>query len=137
MDKGYSAFRQIDYKLAINIMLVLLAAIILFHILILFQLLPWQIVWGGRLDNLHEMRLFEIISIMINVFIGIVIAIKGGYVRAILPAKTMSLALYVFVAIFILNTLGNIFSNSLLEAIIFTPVTFLGAVLCYRIAIEK
>ena len=137
MEKRYSAFRQIDFKLAINVMLALLMAIILFHILVLFQLVPWQMVWGGRLDNLPEMRLFEIISITINVFIAIVIATKGGYVRAILPAKAISLALYIFVVLFILNTLGNIFSNSLLEAIIFTPVTLLSAVLCYRIAIEK
>lgn len=118
-------------------MLVLLVAIILFHILVLFQLVPWQIVWGGRLDNFHEMRLFEIISIMINVFIGIVIATKGGYIRGILPAKITSLSLYVFVVLFILNTLGNIFSKSLVEAIIFTPITLLSAVLCYRIAIGK
>lgn len=137
MDKRYSVFRQIDYKLAVNIMLVLLATIILFHILVLLQLVPWQIVWGGRLDNLHEMRLYEIISITINVFIGIVIAIKGGYVRGILPTKVVSLAIYLVVVLFALNTLGNFFSNSLLEALIFTPVTLLCAVLCYRIAIEK
>lgn len=137
MEKRYSVFRQLDFKLAINVMLVLLAAIILFHILVLFQLVPWQMVWGGRLDNLHEMRLFEIISITINVFIAIVIATKGGYVRGILPAKVVSPALYSIVVLFALNTLGNIFSNSLLEALIFTPVTLLCAVLCYRIAIEK
>ncbi|MCF6268271.1 MAG: hypothetical protein L3J41_01010 [Melioribacteraceae bacterium] len=36
-----------------------------------------------------------------------------------------------------INTIGNLFSNNFWEMIIFTPLTFISAILCYRMAVEK
>jgi len=51
--------------------------------------------------------------------------------------KIVTIALWAFVVLFAINTVGNVLSKTSLETIIFTPLTFLSAVLCFRIAIEK
>ncbi len=45
--------------------------------------------------------------------------------------------MWVMVAIFGLNTIGNLFAESMLEKLVFTPVTAALAVLSLRLAIEK
>lgn len=129
--------KKINFKFAVNAMLVLLTTVIVFHLSILAEVVPYQVVWGGRLENLSKMRVFEMISITINLLILSIIAIKGGYIRASISSKMANVALWVIIVLFAINTVGNVFSKSSLEAIIFTPLTFLSAVLCYRIIIES
>ncbi|MBU1821706.1 MAG: hypothetical protein KKG00_09395, partial [Bacteroidetes bacterium] len=45
--------------------------------------------------------------------------------------------LWLFVAVFALNTLGNLVSFSSLETIVFTPLTTLLALFTARVALEK
>lgn len=129
--------KKIDFKLAINTMIIILISVLVFHLLILAEIVPYDIVWGGRLENKSQMRIFEIASITINLFMISVVAIKGGYIRAIIPEKITAVILWAIVVLFSLNTIGNILSNTLFETIVFTPVTFTSAILCYRIVIEK
>jgi len=84
--------KKISLQFAINTMLILLALALCYHVLILTELIPYQITWGGRLETKPQM-----------------------YV--------------VLVVIFSLNTVGNLFSNNYLEIIMFTPLTFISAVL--------
>jgi hypothetical protein len=93
-------------------------------------------VWGGRLENIDQMRLFELISIAINLFIIAMAAMKGGFVRSFLPEKVVRAILWGFTIMFTLNTIGNLLSETSLETIIFTPVTLLLAILFLRIALE-
>jgi len=39
-------------------------------------------------------------------------------------------------ALFVLNTVGNLFALDLRETLIFTPVTLIGAVLAARVAMD-
>jgi len=39
--------------------------------------------------------------------------------------------------LFTLNTIGNLFSTNKLEQAIFTPLTFIGAILCIIMAMNK
>ena len=61
------------------------------------------------------MYVFEIISILINLFLGFVLLIKGNYLKKLIPTKAMNIILWVFLFIFGLNTIGNIFAESLFE----------------------
>ena len=40
---------------------------IVFHLLVIIQIIPSSIVWGGRLTNQQELFIFESISIVLNV----------------------------------------------------------------------
>ncbi|NOR52046.1 MAG: hypothetical protein GQ470_05445 [Gammaproteobacteria bacterium] len=129
--------KLIDVKLAINTMLAFLSFVILFHILVLFEIISSEIVWGGKLESTSQMRIFETISIVINLIIITVVGIKGKYIRAFLPENAVKVILWLLVVLFTLNTVGNMFSETTLETIMFTPLTLMSAILCYRIVIEE
>ena len=97
-------------KLTIKILLWLIAAVTLFHLTILIKIIPYEITWGGKLKNDAEMYLFESISILTNLFLGYVLLIKGEFVSKLISTKVVNIILWVFLFIFGLNTLGNIFS---------------------------
>ena len=61
------------------------------------------------------MYLFESISILINLFLTYVLLIKGEYVSKLIPTKVVNIILWIFLFIFGLNTLGNIFAETLFE----------------------
>ena len=61
------------------------------------------------------MYLFESISILINLFLTYVLLIKGEYVSKLISTKGVNIILWVLLFIFGLNTLGNIFAETLFE----------------------
>lgn len=128
---------RLPFKFAINTMLIILSMVILFHVLVLIQIIPYTIVWAGKIDNLKEMRLFELVSIIINVLMIIIIAIKGNYINLKIPENLIRIFLWLLVVLFSLNTIGNLFAKSSFETIVFTPLTFIMAILCFRIVMEK
>lgn len=100
---------------AIKIFLGLLIAIILFHLCIITKIIPYDITWGGRLTNDTEMYIFETISILINVFLSWVLLMKGNFVQHKFSNQVINTILWIFFAVFILNTIGNIFAKTLFE----------------------
>jgi len=54
---------------AIKLLIGLLSLVIVFHILVLLQIIPYNIAWGGRLKTVQEMYVFEIVSIALNLFL--------------------------------------------------------------------
>jgi hypothetical protein len=129
--------KLISERLSVNSILVILAVIVLFHIAILIGLIPFDIVWGGRLKEAQQMRRFETVSILTNAVMITVIAIRGAYLQVRIPARIITIALWVMGALFVLNTLGNLASVNPWERLIFTPLTAVLALLCFRLAIHK
>lgn len=128
--------KRIPFRFAVNFMLVMLSVVLVYHLAIITGIIPYEATWGGRLKTQQEMYRFEAVSIIINLVIMLIIAIKGGYIKRLRPNKMITILLWILVVIYALNTAGNIFSESLLEAIIFTPLTLISAILCVRLAIE-
>ena len=96
----------------IKIFLGLLFSVIIFHIYIIMKIIPYNIAWGGRLTNDNEMYVFESISILINIFLSWLLLMKGEFVQFKFPYNTVNLILWIFFALFILNTVGNIFAKT-------------------------
>lgn len=120
----------------IKIFLGLLFLIILFHLCIIIKIVPYDITWGGRLTNDTEMYVFEAISILINVFLSWVLLMKGNLVKYKFPNHAVNGILWIFFAIFILNTIGNIFAKTFFEKF-FAILTGLFAILIWNIVKEK
>ena len=129
--------KRIKFNLTVKILLAIFSILVVFHILVVVGVIPYDIVWGGRMENAAQMRQFEIVSIIINLLVILVVAMRGGYIWSLLPRKLITVLLWIFVVLFSLNTVGNLLSKNLLESIIFTPVTLISALLCYRLAAEK
>jgi hypothetical protein len=111
-------------------------AVILFHICIIIKIIPYDITWGGRLQNDTEMYVFEAISILINVFLSWILLMKGNLVKYKFSNQVVNGILWIFFAIFILNTIGNIFAKTFFEKF-FALLTGLSALLIWNILKEK
>ncbi len=123
-------------KTAIQIMLVLVGAIILFHLTIVLKIVPYDITWGGRLKNDQEMYAFEAFSLALNVVLVLVLLIKGAYIRPILPIKAANFILWFFFGLFALNTIGNFLATTVLEKG-FSVLTILFCILIWIILKRK
>lgn len=119
-------------KTAVKILLTLLVAIVLFHLSILFKIVPYDIAWGGRLQNDSEMYVFESISILINLILIFILMIKGKFVKEFIPIKVVNIVLWVFFALFLLNTIGNLLAKTNFEKF-FSVVTLAFSALIWII----
>lgn len=128
--------RHISEKFAANALLIIFILVMLFHALVLIGVIPFDMVWGGRLKSKDEMIPFEITSIALNsVMLGIVM-MQAGLVKVNVKPIVLKVAFWCMFVIFAINTVGNIFSNNELERLIFTPLTLLLAVFSLRLAIK-
>ena len=114
------------------ILLAILGAVIVFHILVILKVIPYDIAWGGRLSNDQEMYVFETVSIGINLLLGWVVLMKCDLVRFKFSSRIVNTILWVFFVLFILNTVGNIVAVSNLEKS-FAVLTALSAFLIWKI----
>ena len=106
-------------------LIVLLSMLLLLHFIILLKLIPYKLVWGGRLKSDKEMYRFEIFSILINSLFVIVILAQTNFLTIDVPKKLITYALWLMAALFLINTLGNAISKSKIEQRVFTPITIL------------
>lgn len=109
-------------------MLALLVAVILFHIAVIVKAIPYSIAWGGRLQNDREMYVFEAVSILMNLFLGVVLLMKGNYIKFRFKKKATEVILWIFMGLFVLNTVANLFAETNFEKL-FAVLTFVFAFL--------
>jgi len=114
------------------LLLLLNAALILFHLLLLSGILPYQNIWGGRLQNDTQLYLLEGTSLLISLFLMLVLLMKTGNMRRWFSEKTGNRVLWIYFFYFILNTIGNLLSKSRGEQA-FAALTLIFAVLLWRI----
>lgn len=118
-------------------MMIILLATILFHFSVLSGIVPYQIVWGGRLQNQSEMIQFELVSILLNFLMFAIVAIQARVIKLRVHPIVVKIALWLMVFIFVMNTIGNIISLNDLERYIFTPLTLLLAIFSFILASKK
>jgi hypothetical protein len=118
-------------------LLILLFLLLLLHFLILIKIIPYNLVWGGRLKTDKEMYQFEIFSILINSLFVIVILVQASFLRIDVPRKIITYALWLMTGLFLLNSLGNAISKNKLEQRMFTPVTILLAIFSLILALAN
>jgi hypothetical protein len=118
-------------------MLLLFLVILFFHALILAGIIPFDTVWGGKLKTREEMLVFESISVVLNLLMMGVVAVKGGYWKLRLPPKWITILLWCMAVLFLVNTLGNLFANNLFEQVLGTLLTITLAMLSLRLALAS
>ncbi len=119
---------MISHQNASRLLMGLLSLVVLFHILILVQIIPFHIAWGGRLETEQEMYVFESVSIALNVFLIWIIWLKSKNVER----KIVDIILWIFFVLFSLNTIGNLFAHATIEKF-FSIITLVFALLILRI----
>lgn len=129
--------KLLTQKQAVITMIVLLVTLLVFHVLILTETIPYTIVWAGKIGSLQEMRRSEVISIFINSFMILVFLLHANYVHNKIPIRILNVIVWLFVVLFVLNIVGNLFAKSKFELFFFTPISFISAILCLRIVITE
>lgn len=108
-----------------------------FHFLVISQIIPYSIVWGGRLKSVSEMIQFELVSIILNaLFLFFMLIIHGTIKIKLHPIFEKTVLLLMF-GLFSINTLGNMLAKSTMETLIFTPITLISAVFCFILVYKK
>jgi len=118
---------------AVKLMIGLLSIVTIFHALVILKIIPYTLVWAGKLKTVQEMYSFEIISISINVFLLWIILQKANYAKRIISDRILNVILWIFVILFAVNTVGNLFSKSSIELILGSALTFVSSFLCLLI----
>ncbi len=101
--------------LVIPTLLFLLAGLTLFHFAVLLKIIPANWVWGGRLKESRNLVLLESASILINLFLGFIILIKGGFIRPLFSQKVIHIILWIYMILFLLNAFGNLLAQTAIE----------------------
>lgn len=120
----------------IRILLVLIGAVIAFHVCIIIKIIPYNIAWGGRLKNDTEMYVFESFSILINLILMVVLLIKKRGITCYTNENLVDIILWFFLVLFILNTIGNLFAETNFEKL-FSILTLISAILIWVILKNK
>jgi len=121
-------------RLAVMIMMIIFSCVLVFHALVISEVIPYGIVWAGKLKSWEEMVVFETISILLNTLMMLIVAIRGKLVRGPARAKWLTGVLWGMAILFGMNTVGNLFAENSWETIIFTPLTFISSLLSIRLA---
>jgi len=117
--------------------MLLFSFIIVFHGLAILGVVPYEMLWGGKLKDEGQMLVFETVSIWLNLLMLGIVAIEGKLWKMRVNPRLIKIVLWIMSALFLVNTMGNLFSKNVLEKIIFTPLTLLLFVLCLRLATHK
>ena len=129
--------RFISEKLAINSLILILSLVIIFHSLIITGMIPFDIVWGGRLKSAGQMRLYESISLALNLVMLYMVMAKAGILNPGIGKKVYTYFFGLMSLLFFLNTIGNFISKNDLEKMIFTPLTLILSLLFLRLSTSK
>lgn len=127
--------KLIAESFALKGILTILSLLVIFHLMILCRVIPFEQVWGGRLKDVSEMISFESISIIINVLLLIIVVARTGVLKINIAPKLFRIAFGAMFLLFLLNTLGNVLSVNDFEKLVFTPITLVLSVFCLRLAL--
>ncbi|ULQ53988.1 hypothetical protein [Flavihumibacter fluvii] len=100
-------------------------------------IIPYNMVWGGRLESGTSANIFEILALLASVFMIGVVAVHTGYIKTGIGKNISRNIIWIMFVFFIVGTIGNLFSDNIIEKLIFTPITVILAISCYRLAMSK
>lgn len=110
----------------------MLLLVFIIHIGVLLQWIPYENVWAGKINSVEEMYVYEAISLLLNgVLLLIVYLKKKSIARTSTPI--IDTILWIYVVIFGLNSIGNMFAVTLFEKLFGTLFTLTAMYLCWVI----
>ena len=118
-----------------NLLLLLFGLLFIFHWLVLFGIIPYSIVWAGKIKNRKELLIMESISLFILVVAAIIISLKMGYLNFLQGSTTVNIGVWILFTFFVLNTIGNLTAKSPVEKYGFGLLTTIMALLILSLAI--
>lgn len=122
-------------RLALHGLLATFVGTTLFHALVVAGVVPFGMVWGGRLRSHSQMLAFEAVSLTITLLLLAAVAVQAGYLNIKVSQRVMTVVFALMFVLFLANTAGNLASKNELEKRLFTPLTLVLALLSLRVAV--
>jgi len=118
-----------------NILLILLVLLVVFHLLVIAGIVPYNIVWAGKINNRTQLLRMESISLVVLALAILLVTLKMGYLTFLNYPAVINGGMWVLFAFFLLNTLGNLTAKSPVEKYGFGTLTLLMSLCCLVLAI--
>jgi hypothetical protein len=118
-------------------LLILLSIFLVLHVCIIVKVIPYKMVWGGRLKSDNEMYRFETISIVLNLILIFIVLVEAGYINLHLEKRILSFMRWSMLAFFLFNTVSNALSKNKMEQKLFAPLTILMALFSLILTLIK
>jgi hypothetical protein len=129
---------MVSKKSAAIAMLAILAALAIYHVMMLAGVLPSDIAWAGHAaTSPRTLVILEVVSLVVTLLFAALVAAAAGLWGGSKIRKPARMAMWVVSGYFVLNVVGNLASSSGLERLIFTPVSVILACLALRLALSK
>lgn len=125
-------------SVAANVATVLFAIVIILQLLLAAGILPVTMAWGGTQTELTPaLRLASVAAAFILALFAYIIRRRAGLIGDAPPSRAIKIMSWVITAFMVLNTLGNLTSQSTAEKLVFAPLTLLLAISCFVVSISK
>lgn len=111
---------------------------IIMQLLLAMGILPITMAWGGAQTVLTpKLQIASILSSIILVFFAIIIRKRAG-ISGIAASSRMNHFLSWGISLFfMLNTMGNLISSSILERVVFGPISIILALTCLIVSLSR
>ncbi len=116
--------------------IMLLSLVFTFHVFVLSGIIPYDMVWGGKLSEPLKMMRYEGFSTITTLFLLSILLIESGILKIRLSDSLLKILLWFMALIFTLNTFANVYSINVIERS-FAPVTIVLALFCIRLALGE
>ena len=127
--------RVLSAVAAARILQIALVLLTTFHVLVLVEFIPSDIVWGGEIADSSELLIKEMIALTVTLLFLIVVTLRLRDVRMHANGKGLRIGVWIIGAYFLVNTVGNLASGVAAENLIFAPLTVILALLAFRLGL--
>jgi fucose 4-O-acetylase-like acetyltransferase len=125
-------------RIAANVATVLFAVVAILQLLLAAGILPVTMAWGGTQPVLTPtLRFASLLAAAILLFFAYVIRRRAGLIGDKNISTAIKILSWIITAFLLLNTVGNLASQSVEEKFLFTPITFVLAVACFVVASSR
>ncbi|MDH5655803.1 MAG: hypothetical protein OEZ34_07845 [Spirochaetia bacterium] len=129
----------ISVKLAGNILIGASAVIAVLQILVIFGVIPFDMLWGGNFTEEEEdpTLQFQLIVLFVTFLFGAALAVKVGYIKTQKFDEWINLFFWIMFIYFIINGMANLASGITFIKMILAFIALILAFFTYRLVIEK
>jgi hypothetical protein len=131
----------ISFKFASSASILVYGLLLIFHIALsigagLFDFIPLDIVWGGKMKTKEQLIGFELVAFFVVLFCLFLTLVKTEHIKIAKLYKVSHYSMWFLFAYFLLNTAGNLASKTSFEKSM-SIATILLSICALRLALEK
>ena len=120
-----------------NILLLLLSLLVVFHVLVILDMFPFEQTWGGSIEDRSQVIVYEGFAIVSTLIFILIVAVKLDYIKIKRLQKAADIGIWIMGAFFSLSLVGNLMAKGGMEKTIFIPVSIVLVFLTFRLAVSK